>query len=120
MCRKEIDQASVRVYIPADRSHTGEGRWRMMEMDACIAPMVDALNAAGILTAASCCGHGEKPGAIALQDGREIEVWPEGWHESYHERIRVHTKVNEQYEEYIHGKLKAALQEARDGQEGTR
>jgi hypothetical protein len=42
--------------------------------DPCIAPLVAALNAAGIHTVASCCGHGFRPGWIALRDGRQLTV----------------------------------------------
>lgn len=43
-------------------------------MDRCIAPLVEALNAAGVETVASCCGHGYRPGNVALRDGREIVI----------------------------------------------
>lgn len=41
------------------------------DVDSCIAPLVRALNDAGMTTVASCCGHGRRPGNIALADGRE-------------------------------------------------
>lgn len=40
--------------------------------DPCLYDMVKALNDAGIRTVASCCGHGFRPGNIALADGREL------------------------------------------------
>lgn len=43
-------------------------------VDPCIAPIVQALNDAGIQTLASCCGHGHRPGSIILEDGREILI----------------------------------------------
>ena len=39
-----------------------------------IVDLVTALNAGGIATAASCSGHGEKHGNIALKDGRELLI----------------------------------------------
>ena len=45
-------------------------------VDASLAPLVKALNAAGIMTVASCSGHGHRPGSIALRDGRELLVLP--------------------------------------------
>lgn len=42
--------------------------------DPCIAPLIEALNAAGIATVASCCGHGHRPGFIMLADGRDLIV----------------------------------------------
>lgn len=42
--------------------------------DPCIAPLVKALNDAGIRTVASCCGHGQRPGNVMLADGRELII----------------------------------------------
>ena len=33
-----------------------------------------ALNAANIITIASCCGHGKQDGSILFEDGRELVV----------------------------------------------
>lgn len=49
-------------------------RGRVCDIDACIAHIVAALNAGGLLTKASCCGHGKLPGSIMLDDGRELFV----------------------------------------------
>lgn len=46
-------------------------------IDRCIAPIVKALNAAGLKTLASCCGHGNQPSNIALADGREVVLMPD-------------------------------------------
>jgi hypothetical protein len=62
------------VTIPAHLSHTGAQRTEYKPIDACIAPIVEALNARGILTEASCCGHGKGAGSIVLQDGRELVI----------------------------------------------
>lgn len=45
-----------------------------VEVDLEIAPIVEALNNAGVATCASCSGHGVRPGNIALRDGREIII----------------------------------------------
>lgn len=42
--------------------------------DACIHPIMQALNDAGLQTVASCCGHGKQTGNIMLKDGREILI----------------------------------------------
>jgi len=47
------------------------------KVDACIAPLIQALNDAGIETVASCCGHGQRPGNIALAGGRELFIVPD-------------------------------------------
>lgn len=47
---------------------------RAVEVDSEIAPIVEALNSAGLETVASCSGHGHRPGNIALRDGREIII----------------------------------------------
>lgn len=64
----------LRVNMPAELSRTGESRWDHKGIDACIAPIVQALNDAGILTSNSCCGHGKGDGEIYLQDGRVLIV----------------------------------------------
>jgi hypothetical protein len=50
--------------------HGRDGVW----CDPCIAPLVKALNDAGIRTVASCCGHGTANGNIMLGDGRELLI----------------------------------------------
>ena len=60
--------------ISAQKSHTGEAYKKIIGIDACIAPIIDALNAAGIETQESCCGHGKCTGYIALMDGRVLAV----------------------------------------------
>ena len=47
---------------------------RRQDIDFCIADIVAALNAANIITVASCCGHGEKEGSIILEDDRELII----------------------------------------------
>lgn len=47
---------------------------RRQDIDLCIADVVAALNAANIITVASCCGHGTMDGAIALADGRVLSI----------------------------------------------
>lgn len=61
------DAVRVLVTVPPGRS------WILV--DACIAPLVKALNRAGSIgTVASCCGHGRHPGNIMLADGRELAI----------------------------------------------
>lgn len=43
-------------------------------VDACIQPLVQAINDAGIQTINSCCGHGQIPTTVALNDGRYVIV----------------------------------------------
>ena len=43
-------------------------------IDPCIAQIVAALNAGGVTTEASCCGHGIKDGNIILTDGRVLII----------------------------------------------
>ena len=43
-------------------------------IDPCIQPIVEALGNADIKTVASCCGHGQAPGVVSLEDGRELIV----------------------------------------------
>lgn len=64
----------VRVQIPADLSCSGRAKWKRMKIDACIAPIVSALQIAGINMRGSCCGHGKRNGQIKLQDGRTLII----------------------------------------------
>lgn len=65
------------VTIPAALSHTGVERRDVKDIDSCIAGIVGALNDAGVVTVACCCGHGKRPGNIALSDGREVIIVPD-------------------------------------------
>jgi hypothetical protein len=47
---------------------------RVQKIDLCISHIVAALNAGGIVTLASCCGHGKQDGDIQLEDGVELIV----------------------------------------------
>ena len=47
---------------------------KVVYVDLCIADIVAGLNAAGLQTVASCCGHGEKPGIVSLADGRQLTI----------------------------------------------
>lgn len=68
MCKHDIPATQVRLAVPRSDGRTHA------PVDPCIAPLVQALNDAGIATVASCCGHGHRPGNIALADGRELIV----------------------------------------------
>jgi hypothetical protein len=43
-------------------------------IDWCIHHIVAALNAGGVETVASCCGHGKQRGRIDLKDGRILWI----------------------------------------------
>ena len=47
-------------------------------IDYCIHQIVAALNAGGVFTFASCCGHGLAPGRIDLMDGRLLTITEDG------------------------------------------
>jgi len=69
---KHGEEVILKVPIPANLSHTGEFWWAEKGVDACIAPIVQALNDAGIYTSGCCCGHSEADGDIHLHDGRVL------------------------------------------------
>jgi len=75
MCQWGTDTVLL-VPMSPDESHTGQFRWAWKGVDSCIADIVQALNAAGIYTAQSCCGHGKGDGSIILHDGRELIIRP--------------------------------------------
>ena len=47
---------------------------RVQCIDRCIHQIVAALNAGGVRTIASCCGHGQRDGSILLEDGRDLVI----------------------------------------------
>jgi hypothetical protein len=65
----------LRVPIPANLSYTKKSRWEEKGIDRCIAPIIQALNDAGIYTASCCCGHGKGDGTIILHDGRILTIF---------------------------------------------
>ena len=50
---------------------------RVQCIDFCIHHIVAALNAGGVRTVASCCGHGNMKGNIILEDGRVLIIQQE-------------------------------------------
>ena len=50
---------------------------RVQNIDWCIHHIVAALNAGGIRTVASCCGHKTQRGVICLEDGRALIIHPD-------------------------------------------
>ena len=61
-------------------------RGRTRFIDYCIADIVSALNAANIVTVASCCGHDKIDAEILLEDGREI--WIKNIKEKENEEVK--------------------------------
>ena len=59
----------------------GRGDFEVVNVDRCIAPIVQALNRSKVFTVASCCGHGRVRGNVALADGRMLDIFPdfESW-----------------------------------------
>jgi hypothetical protein len=64
----------VKVWVDPSLSHTGKGYWKDAGIDSCIAPIVQALQDAGINMLSSCCGHGKEDGRIDLADGRVLII----------------------------------------------
>lgn len=73
-CSETVD---VECEIPAGLSHTGARRKKVCAIDRCLAPLILALQAAGIGTEGCCCGHGKYDGTVCFENGiRLIVVWP--------------------------------------------
>lgn len=62
---------------PAYLSSTGKEKWRIWQIDSCIASIVEALQKGGMDMRASCCGHSRGIGNIVLSDGRELFICPD-------------------------------------------
>lgn len=65
---------TLEVVIPAHLSSTGKEKLKPIGIDSCIYDLVKVLNDNGFTTIASCCGHGHRPGDIALGDKRELII----------------------------------------------
>lgn len=50
------------------------GTFSCQGIDFCISHIVAALNAGGVETVASCCGHGKQDGSIVLKSGEELII----------------------------------------------
>ena len=76
MCRRgeNIDVTMVPVMRHRGGDFEAEILWKYLPIDQCIAELVRALNAAAHPTTAACCGHGETPGIIGLEDGRALVI----------------------------------------------
>lgn len=61
------------VHCPAGFNGQNKARTEVA-VDSCIADIVSALNAGGVLTLDSCCGHGNGDGVIRLMDGRVLSL----------------------------------------------
>ena len=69
-------ETPVTVTVPADLSHSGVAFQKTVGIDACIAPLVAALESGGVAMRGSCCGHGKEHGTIQLADGRTLLIIP--------------------------------------------
>lgn len=47
---------------------------RVVRIDRCIHELVAAVESAGLVPVASCCGHGQQCGVITLSDGRTLLI----------------------------------------------
>ena len=72
MCKLGITATMVKLQKP--RKLDGKP---FVSVDPCIAKLVQALNDAGFKTEASCCGHGNRPGSIPLEGGKELVIMPD-------------------------------------------
>jgi len=68
---------TMEIVASSEYAADGEVHKKTIDVDSCIAPIVRALNEAGIKTIASCCGHGERVGIITLERGRNLLVLPD-------------------------------------------
>jgi len=107
MCRWG-DVVHMHLKIPAHLSHTGKEYMKPVGIDRCIAPIIKALNDAGITTDASCCGHEKIPGSIILSDNRWLIVCDEKTAKAFFDLMPI----------TIHGELKSKHAEPSDQQAG--
>jgi hypothetical protein len=68
------DTVTLAVTVDASLSWEGVTVVKRKRVDRCIAPIVTALELAGIHMLGSCCGHGRSEGEILLTDGRTLVI----------------------------------------------
>lgn len=71
MCEYAPDREAAMTVVERDA-----GGKATVWCDPCIEPFLRALNAAGLRTLASCCGHGTHASTIALADGKWLAIFP--------------------------------------------
>ena len=97
----------VHVKVSREVSCTEEARWDYMEIDSCIAPIVEALQEAGWDMHCSCCGHGKEPGQIDLVDGRVIVIFsPEQFKADSWTQIKTLTKERDELQGIINNLIR--------------
>jgi hypothetical protein len=84
MCDKKVP---VKVFTP-ESALQKDAHWKQMMIDECLAPIIDALNQAGIYTVQCCCGHGYQYGEIELVDGRFLLVCTKEQRDKLHEEYK--------------------------------
>lgn len=59
-------------------------------VDYCVSHIVAALNAGGVRTVSSCCGHGKFNGHVILEDGQFLDIYPslEDWKKKFNPNNR--------------------------------
>jgi hypothetical protein len=82
-CGDEHSHPTKPVFVKNSSNDVG----MVIEIDACIAPVIEALQKAGIYTLTSCCGHGKEDGYILLENGG-LTVWKERARDSVIERYK--------------------------------
>lgn len=71
MCKHQGDFSHQ---VPVNLAHPREDGVVSAGVDKCIAPLVQALNDAGVQTLSACCGHDHRPGYIGLEEGRVLTI----------------------------------------------
>lgn len=62
---------------------------RVQRIDGCIHGIVAALNAGGVRTLSSCCGHGKMKGNVVLEDGRTLFIQPTPYGRRWKDAVRL-------------------------------
>lgn len=60
--------------VAVELAHPRKDGQQIVHVDPCIQKLVQALNDGSFQTLNSCCGHDQRPGWIALEDGRHILI----------------------------------------------
>jgi hypothetical protein len=103
------DTVPVKVKVLAEQSHNGRSTWKTKPIDRCIAPIVEALQQAGIDMRGSCCGHGDHNGEILLGDGRKLKIVTDIDHEQEAMRAAANLLLDAGYPGATYKRLAALI-----------
>jgi hypothetical protein len=112
-CGDETHHPTKPVFCRSSSNDVG----RVVEIDECIAPIIDAMQKGGIYTLTSCCGHGKGDGYILLENGG-LTVWKEKTREAAVTRYKKDFQAKSGEWDAVHQEKKQQVDTKQKAKEG--